>query len=66
MEKELEQTGVRVTSVSPGMVDTELSKNSPFEEGRKKLSPEDIANSVIYAASQPEYVNVNEILVRPI
>ena len=38
--------GVRVTSVSPGMVDTELSKNSPFEEGRKKLTPEDIANSV--------------------
>lgn len=66
MEKELEQTGVRVTSVSPGMVDTPLSKNSPFEEGRKKLTPEDIANAVVYAATQPDYVNVNEILVRPV
>lgn len=66
MEKELEQTGVRVTSVSPGMVDTPLSTNSPFEEGRKKLTPEDIANAVVYAASQPDHVNVNEILVRPV
>ena len=66
MEKELEQTGVRVTSVSPGMVNTPLSKNSPFEEGRKKLTPEDIANAVVYAATQPDYVNVNEILVRPV
>lgn len=66
MEKELEQTGVRVTSVSPGMVDTPLSTNSPFEEGRKKLTPEDIANAVVYAATQPDYVNVNEILVRPV
>ncbi|HIW11622.1 MAG TPA: SDR family oxidoreductase [Candidatus Salinicoccus stercoripullorum] len=66
MEKELEQSGVRVTSVSPGMVDTPLSTNSPFEEGRKKLEPEDIANAVVYAATQPDYVNVNEVLVRPV
>lgn len=65
MEKELKNTGVRVTSVSPGMVETDLSSNSPFEEGRKKIKPEDIANTVVYAATQPDYVNVNEILVRP-
>src|SRR5699024_8059830 len=62
MEKELEQTGVLVTSISPGMVDTPLSKNSPFEENRKKLTPENIADAVIYAATQPDYVNVNEVL----
>src|SRR5690625_2441703 len=66
MEKELEQTGVSVTSISPGMVDTTLSKNSTFEENRKKLTPENIADAVIYAATQPDYVNVNEVLVRPV
>lgn len=35
LEKELANTGVRVTNVSPGMVETELSSKSPFEENRK-------------------------------
>jgi NADP-dependent 3-hydroxy acid dehydrogenase YdfG len=54
-------TGVRVTVIEPGMTDT------PFFEQRPKdaLLDEDIARAVIYAVSQPEHVNVNEILVRP-
>lgn len=66
LEKELARTGVRTTSISPGMVETPLSSESPFEEGRKKLDPADIANAVVYAVTQPEYVNVNEVLVRPV
>ncbi len=66
MEKELVQTGVRVTSISPGMVETPLSSESPFESNRKKLEPKDIARAVVYAVTQPDYVNVNEILVRPV
>lgn len=66
MEKELAQTGVRVTSISPGMVETPLSSDSPFESNRKKLEPKDIARAVVYAVTQPDYVNVNEILVRPV
>lgn len=66
MEKELAQTGVRVTSISPGMVETPLSSESPFESNRKKLEPKDIARAVVYAVTQPDYVNVNEILVRPV
>lgn len=66
LEKELANTGVRVSSISPGMVDTPLSSESPFESDRKKLKPTDIARAVIYAVTQPDYVNVNEILVRPV
>src|SRR5699024_4401651 len=51
LEKELANTGVRVTNISPGMVETELSSKSPFEENRKKLEPKDIANAVSYAIS---------------
>jgi NADP-dependent 3-hydroxy acid dehydrogenase YdfG len=32
----------------------------------KKLESEDIAAGILYAVSQPEHVNVNEILIRPI
>jgi len=66
LEKELAQTGVRVSNISPGMVDTPLSSESPFDSDRKKLEPADIARAVVYAVTQPEHVNVNEILVRPV
>ncbi|WP_342387592.1 SDR family oxidoreductase [Salinicoccus bachuensis] len=66
LEKELEQSGVRVTNVSPGMVETDLSAESPFEDGRRKLDPDDIAEAVLYAVTQPDHVNVNEITVRPV
>lgn len=66
LEKELANTGVRITSISPGMVETPLSSKSPFEEGRKKLNPADIARAVVYAVTQPDYVNVNEVLIRPV
>lgn len=65
LEKELAQTGVRVTNISPGMVDTPLSEGRGSSE-RKKLDAHDIAKAVVYALSQPDYVNVNEITVRPI
>lgn len=65
LEKELAQTGVRVTNISPGMVDTPLSEGLGAEE-RQKLKAHDIAKAVVYALSQPSYVNVNEITVRPV
>jgi NADP-dependent 3-hydroxy acid dehydrogenase YdfG len=54
-------SGVRVTVIEPGMVDT------PFFEHRPKdaLQDDDVARAVMYAVSQPPHVNVNEILVRP-
>lgn len=66
LEKELAKTGVRVTNISPGMVDTSLTNESSWNNERKKLEPKDIAKAVVYALTQPDYVNVNEITVRPV
>jgi NADP-dependent 3-hydroxy acid dehydrogenase YdfG len=59
--QELNDSGVRVTSIEPGMVDT------PFFDDRPKnaLQPDDIARAIMFAVSQPPHVDVNEILIRP-
>jgi NADP-dependent 3-hydroxy acid dehydrogenase YdfG len=59
--EELSGTGVRCTLIEPGMVDT------PFFETPKPdaLRPEDIANAILYAVSQPPHVDVSEILLKP-
>jgi NADP-dependent 3-hydroxy acid dehydrogenase YdfG len=59
---DLNDTGIRTTVIEPGMVDT------PFfdDPGEGRLQPDDIANAVMYALSQPPHVDVNEILLRPI
>ncbi|HGZ4870583.1 TPA: SDR family oxidoreductase [Staphylococcus aureus] len=65
LEKELAKTGVKVTSISPGMVDTAITAAyNPTD--RKKFEPQDIAEAVLYALTQPKHVNVNEITVRPV
>ncbi|CAC7204557.1 Short-chain alcohol dehydrogenase [Staphylococcus aureus] len=65
LEKELAKTGIKVTSISPGMVDTAITAAyNPTD--RKKLEPQDIAEAVLYALTQPKHVNVNEITVRPV
>ncbi|NGL40152.1 SDR family oxidoreductase [Staphylococcus aureus] len=57
LEKELAKTGVKVTSISPGMVDTAITAAyNPTD--RKKLEPQDIAEAVLYALTQPKHVNV--------
>lgn len=71
LEKELARTGVRVTNISPGMVQTDATESQvsgakDTKSERAPLHPEDIARAVIYALSQPAYVNVNEITIRPV
>ena len=67
-------TGVKVTTVQPGNVATDLRSLSNDMEalnlyggpsGARVLDPEDVAASVIHALKQPEHVAVNEILVEP-
>lgn len=53
-------TGVRVTLISPGMVDTPFFDNRP----QTALAPEEVASAVMWAVSQPPHVDVNEILIR--
>ena len=55
-------TGVRVTLIEPGMVDTPFFDNPPKIEA---LQADDIARAVMFAVSQPAHVDVNEILIRP-
>jgi NADP-dependent 3-hydroxy acid dehydrogenase YdfG len=59
--QDFDGTGVRVTLIEPGAVDT------PFFDNRPKiaLQADDIADAVLYAISQPDRVDVNEILIRP-
>ena len=67
-------TGVKVTTVQPGNVASDLLDLSGDEEalerfggptGARVLDPEDVAASVLYALSQPGHVAVNEVLVEP-
>lgn len=61
VREELRDTGVRVTLIEPGMVDT------PFFDAPKPdaLKAEDVARAVMYAISQPESVDVHELMVLP-
>jgi NADP-dependent 3-hydroxy acid dehydrogenase YdfG len=59
--QELDGTGVRVTLVEPGAVDTPFFDTPPEDA----LTPDDVARVVMFAISQPPHVDVNEVLVRP-
>lgn len=66
---------IRVTSIQPGAVATELYEqisDKTYKENMEGLSqqmtflsPEDIANSMIYALESPDYVDVSEIFILP-
>lgn len=65
---------IRVTAIEPGTVETdlrnditdeELLRDKNYDEDEPKLSAKNIADAVFYAVSQPESVNVNELLVKP-
>jgi NADP-dependent 3-hydroxy acid dehydrogenase YdfG len=55
-------TGVRVTVIEPGMVET---PGFPHPELDEALTADDVARAVMFAVSQPPHVDVNEILIRP-
>jgi NADP-dependent 3-hydroxy acid dehydrogenase YdfG len=61
--QELNGSGVRVTLIEPGMVDTPFFENGAPQED--PLRAEDVARAVLFALTQPRHVDVNEILLRP-
>jgi NADP-dependent 3-hydroxy acid dehydrogenase YdfG len=61
LREELRGTGVRVTLIEPGMVDTPF-----FDEAKPDaLRPEDVARAVLYALDQPPSVDVHELTILP-
>ena len=74
LRQEEVENNVRTTIISPGAVDTELVNcisNQEIKKGIEEqimefgLPAEAIANSILYAISQPDNIAVNEIIVRP-
>ena len=62
LREELAGTGARVTLIEPGMVDTPF-----FDTPKPKaLRSDDVARAVMYAISQPDHVDVSELLVIPV
>ncbi|HEY9765044.1 MAG TPA: SDR family oxidoreductase [Chroococcales cyanobacterium] len=67
-------TPIRVSSVDPGMVETEFSlvrfhgdekKAAKVYEGLTPLTPEDVAEVLLFCATRPPHVNLSEVMVLP-
>jgi 3-hydroxy acid dehydrogenase / malonic semialdehyde reductase len=71
---ELSGTGIRVSSIDPGLAKTDFSlvrfkgdtakAEKPYE-GTHPLTAEDIAEILVWVASRPPHVNIDEMLIKP-
>jgi len=66
---------VRITEIDPGLVETEFSlvrfegdaeRARLVYEGMTPLSPDDVAEAIVWAVMRPSHVNVDQILLRPL
>jgi NADP-dependent 3-hydroxy acid dehydrogenase YdfG len=74
MRLDLAGSPVRVTSVDPGMVETEFSvvrfhgdreRADSVYRGMTPLTPDDVAETVVWCLSRPERVNIEQIVLMP-
>lgn len=74
MALDLLGTGIKVTSIDPGLVETEFSKvrfhgdedrAETVYEGYTPLTGEDIADIITYVVNTPEHVNILDLIVLP-
>ena len=72
---ELNGTGIRVSTVDPGLAETEFSlvrfkgdsaRAEKVYEGTHPLTGEDIADILVWVASRPSHVNIDELIVKPV
>jgi NADP-dependent 3-hydroxy acid dehydrogenase YdfG len=71
---ELNGTGLRVCTIDPGLAETEFSlvrfkgdiakAKKPYE-GTEPLVGEDIADAIVWMASRPPHVNIDEMIIKP-
>ncbi len=75
LRSDLAGTGVRVTSIEPGMVETEFSivRNAgnkevadKMYEGAHPMTGKDIAETILWVATQPPHLNINTIELMPV
>jgi 3-hydroxy acid dehydrogenase/malonic semialdehyde reductase len=64
-----------VTSVDPGMVETDFSlvrfrgdheRAAKVYKGVKPLTPEDVADVIVWASGRPEHVNIARVVLTPV
>jgi len=72
---ELNGTGLRVCSIDPGLAETEFSlvrfkgdagRAKKVYDGTHPLTPQDIAEILVWVASRPPHVNIDEMLIKPV
>ncbi len=75
LKQDLLGTRVRVSSVDPRMVETELSevrvhgdteRAKKVYEGLTPLTPNDVADVVFFCTTRPTHVNINEVILMPV
>jgi len=75
LRSDLHGTGVRVTSVEPGMVETEFTlvrtggnqeASDKLYKGANPMTAEDIAETLLWIASLPPHMNINRIELMPV
>lgn len=74
MRLELNPYGIRVGTVSPGMVETEFSivrfkgdteRAAKVYEGFEPLRAEDVADGILFMVNRPPHVNISDLLIMP-
>jgi NADP-dependent 3-hydroxy acid dehydrogenase YdfG len=72
---ELNGTGIRISTIDPGLAKTEFSlvrfkgdaaRAKKVYEGTQPLIAEDIAEIIVWVASRPSHVNIDELIVKPV
>ncbi len=74
MRLDLYQKDIKISTVDPGMVETEFSivrfhgdkqHAKKVYQGMKPLTADDIADTVLYCATRPQHINIDEIIITP-
>lgn len=74
MRIDMVSSGIKVTQVAPGAVETEFSnvrfkgdhaKADSIYQGFEPLRPDDVADAVFYCANLPAHVNINDLVIMP-